>query len=125
MLGRIIEWIEQLFSVQPSKKNKTKKIVKPPILFSELTVVEKTPRNNDVEQGLFYLVYPNRKKKWVLFLCPCGCGYVITLSLKNLHNPHWRLNIGKEGRPTLYPSVWQKTECRSHFWLRDGRIYWC
>ncbi|MDM9644782.1 DUF6527 family protein [Rhizobium sp. S163] len=28
-------------------------------------------------------------------------------------------------RPTLHPSVWRNSGCRSHFWVRRGRIAWC
>jgi len=26
---------------------------------------------------------------------------------------------------TFYPSVWRKTDCRSHFWFTEGRVIWC
>ncbi|WP_425373246.1 DUF6527 family protein, partial [Klebsiella pneumoniae] len=33
--------------------------------------------------------------------------------------------VDGKGRPTLYPSIWRTTGCRSHFWVRIGRIHWC
>ncbi|WP_145650035.1 DUF6527 family protein [Pseudoduganella lurida] len=58
------------------------------------------------------------------FACPCGCFRTIELLLIPDATPHWVLTINKE-RPTLSPSVWLKTGCRSHFWVRDGKIIWC
>jgi hypothetical protein len=59
------------------------------------------------------------------FLCPCGCGESIELALLKEVRPRWDLVINSRGLPTLSPSVWKKTGCRSHFWLRDGVVHWC
>lgn len=125
MLARCIEWLKGLFSSKADRLDKRDVAAKPPVRFSQITIVARSPRNADIQPNTFYLVAPSNKLKWAMFLCPCGCGHVITLSLQRVHNPHWRLDKKTEVRPTLYPSVWQKTPCYSHFWLRDGRIYWC
>lgn len=57
--------------------------------------------------------------------CPCGCGETIELMLLRKAKPRWDLRVDEEQRPTLRPSVWRKAGCRSHFWLRQGRIAWC
>lgn len=57
--------------------------------------------------------------------CPCGCGDVLELMLIPEARPRWRLSIDRKQRPTLSPSVWRDTGCRSHFWLRQGRVVWC
>lgn len=58
------------------------------------------------------------------FCCPCGCGEVIELLLLPDVAPRWDIRIDQRGRPTISPSVWRATGCRSHFWLHDGRIRW-
>lgn len=124
-LHSFIKKVKGVFSAIYGGSIKSIAASKPPITFSEVTVVERTPRNNEVKQDIFYLVDPGNKPKWVMFHCPCGCGHVITLSMQKVHNPHWQLNVGIDGCPTLYPSIWQKTGCYSHFWLIEGRIDWC
>lgn len=57
--------------------------------------------------------------------CPCGCRSTIELLVVPEAKPRWDLAIDKKGRPSLSPSVWRKTGCRSHFWLRAGRVRWC
>ncbi len=57
-------------------------------------------------------------------LCPCGCGGSIQLSLIAGDTPSWRVRRHFNGSVTLHPSVWGKTGCRSHFFLRRGRIVW-
>jgi len=57
-------------------------------------------------------------------LCPCDCGEVIQLSLLPDDSPSWTVNFDRDGLPTLSPSVWRTKGCRSHFFLRNGRIDW-
>lgn len=57
--------------------------------------------------------------------CPCGCGDPIELLIIQEAKPRWDIIVSKDGRPTLSPSVWRKKGCRSHFWLRAGRVEWC
>lgn len=57
--------------------------------------------------------------------CPCGCGSTIELLIVQGVAPRWDLRVDSRGRPTLEPSVFLQTGCRSHFWLRRGRIQWC
>ena len=61
----------------------------------------------------------------VAFRCPCGCGKRLELLLIEEAMPHWSLTVCERGLPTLHPSVWLKTGCRSHFWLRRGKVIWC
>ncbi len=79
----------------------------------------KMPRRNLV------LVRDGGEHWSVGFTCPCGCRRTIELLLVPEANPHWKLLVGPRGRPTLTPSVWLRDGCRSHFWVRNGKIIWC
>ena len=57
--------------------------------------------------------------------CPCGCGQKIELLVIPEAKPRWDLKTDSKGRPSLRPSVWLQQGCRSHFWLRNGRVEWC
>lgn len=57
--------------------------------------------------------------------CPCGCGYVIELLIIAEAKPRWDLKVDARGRPSLTPSIWMQKGCRSHFWIHEGRVYWC
>jgi hypothetical protein len=57
--------------------------------------------------------------------CPCGCGQTIELMLIREVKPRWDLSVDGRGRPSLNPSIWMQTGCRSHFWLKRGRVHWC
>ena len=97
----------------------------PNIHFDSITKVNKTPKNCNIGKNNFIIVVYQQKPLWTLFQCPCGCEKVISLSLQRVHRPHWRVSKNKLGRPTLFPSVWQNKGCCSHFWIKDGKVYWC
>lgn len=108
-----------------SKQATAEKESKPPVYFHDIIFKTVTPHNESIEEVEFIVVIHKKLPLWALFRCPCGCGYTITLSLQKSHRRKWILKSSDEGRPTLSPSVWQTNGCYSHFWLTDGRIYWC
>lgn len=58
-------------------------------------------------------------------LCPCGCGDPIELLVVAEAKPRWDIWSDSDGWPSLTPSVWRQSGCRSHFWIRRGRVSWC
>lgn len=58
------------------------------------------------------------------FKCPCGCDRTIELLLPEDVKPRWTCEIDTLGRPSLHPSVWLNNGCKSHFWLKEGRVVW-
>jgi hypothetical protein len=58
-------------------------------------------------------------------LCPCGCGDTIELMVVPEIKPRWSIKADKGELPTLHPLVWRQNGCRSHFWLRGGKVFWC
>ncbi|MFL5384731.1 MAG: DUF6527 family protein [Longimicrobiaceae bacterium] len=78
-----------------------------------------TPRDRIVyvvgEEGIDY---------YAAMRCPCGCGDILQLSLLPEGRPRWRVYEDRSGIASLSPSVNRTIGCRSHFYLRDGRIEW-
>ena len=60
----------------------------------------------------------------VAMMCPCGCGQLVELPLLREVRPRWSLQVDKKNRPTLHPSVWLHDGCRSHFFVRRGKVEW-
>jgi hypothetical protein len=116
IIKKLLQW---LFGTDSQKRIKI-----PPVRFQTITIVSKTPSNQEVYDKDFILVIFQNKPVWALFRCPCGCQHVISLSLQRIHKPHWTVTKTKDGRPLVYPSIWQIKNCHSHFWIKDGRIYW-
>lgn len=59
------------------------------------------------------------------FRCPCGCGTRLEMMVLPNVRPRWDVTIDDRNRPTLHPSVWLREGCRSHFWIRSGKVIWC
>jgi len=62
---------------------------------------------------------------WLLmFNCPCGCNNPIQLNLLKDASPTWRYRISKTKKISITPSIRRTSGCKSHFYVRNGRIDW-
>lgn len=110
---------------EDTRENIAKESRLPEVLFDDLIIVDRTPSNNLIGTKQFIEVVYNDVPRWAIFKCPCTCGNVISLPLQASHSPRWKVTQSQAGRPTLYPSVWQNKGCMSHFWIEEGRVFWC
>lgn len=78
---------------------------------------------DQLEPLVVYLIGENEHLWHAALLCPCGCGEVIRLNLLTDDEPCWRVQLSRKG-VSFKPSIWRTTGCRSHFFLRSGRILW-
>lgn len=60
----------------------------------------------------------------VAMRCPCGCKQRVELPLIPDAKPRWSLRMERGRHPTLSPSVWLREGCRSHYFVRGGRVRW-
>lgn len=74
-----------------------------------------------LKQGVLVLVIPNERAKSLKFLCPCGCGKIISVNLMPEAGKAWRVAFEPKLGLSLWPSVWLTTGCRSHFILRHNK----
>lgn len=72
-----------------------------------------------------YIVQEDGFAEQAVMICPCGCKRTLHMNLLADERPCWRVTHHDDGTATLYPSVWRKKDCQSHFWFRRGRIEWC
>jgi hypothetical protein len=65
-----------------------------------------------------------KRHKWLVFACPCGCGDTIHVNLMTSRWPYWLHEI-QVGQISLFPSLWRpKGTCGSHFWVVDSAVHW-
>lgn len=77
------------------------------------------------EKNKIYISYEEGEWCYLLMKCPCGCGADIDLSLiKNL-KPRWKVKFHLNGTISLLPSIWRKQKCKSHFFYKKGKVFWC
>lgn len=85
--------------------------------------VEELP--DELDRKSVYLVGENNHLWFAAMLCPCGCGSVLQMGLMAAQRPRWTVVEHNDGTVSLHPSVWRIVGCKSHFWLRRGKINWC
>ncbi|WP_342636246.1 DUF6527 family protein [Pseudomonas sp. OTU750018] len=89
-----------------------------------LVVVEGDSLPHDMPMRSIVLARDGTEDWCVGLRCPCGCGRTIELLVIKEAKPRWDYSIDKDGLPSLMPSIWLKSGCKSHFWLKKGRIHW-
>lgn len=72
-----------------------------------------------------FLVGSRRRRKWLVFDCPCASGHRIMLNLDRRRRPFWVLSDSRKRRITVSPSVAYRGGDRScHYVLSNGRVLW-
>lgn len=77
------------------------------------------------QEKTVYLVGEGKYLWFVAFVCPCGCEELVQLNLLPDARPRWTIARNPDGTVTISPSIWRVSGCRSHFFLRAGRVEWC
>ncbi len=79
-----------------------------------------------LDHSTLYVVTVARCQVYAALTCPRRrCGDTLNLNLLPDDRPVWALTEHPNGTPSLHPSIWRRTACGCHFWLREGRIIWC
>jgi len=99
-------------------------LIKRKIIDYSIILVEDKPNIENMSDKKLFIVGGKGYSKWAYMKCPCGCKEILTLSLMKKHNPSWTIKVDKLNRATLYPSIWKEDGCRSHFWIRKGKLIW-
>lgn len=76
----------------------------------------------DIDRDI-YVVAKGRRRGWAVFNCPCERGHRLVVNLSPNRRPYWGISV-RQGLASLWPSLWLKQDCRSHFWVRRSRVYW-
>lgn len=106
LLRRIWRWLCQLFTRRERRLS--------------TAIVDDIPET--VRDDTVYLVGENGHYWCVILECPCGCRALVQLNLLKSTKPVWTYHFDEAQALSLRPSVWRTEGCRSHFFLRQGRI---
>lgn len=63
------------------------------------------------------------RPRWIVLSCPCGCGEEIPVNLDSRSGPAWRYYMRPKYGMSLFPSVWRRSGCRSHFIIWHDQIW--
>jgi Family of unknown function (DUF6527) len=90
-----------------------------------LTIIESDSLPEQLPRRNLVLAREDGEDWCVGLRCPCGCGERLEMMMLENVTPRWDIALDKQGRVSLLPSVFRRVGCRSHFWVRAGRIVWC
>lgn len=105
---RFLLWLKGIFGFKPLIKT---------------IVCEELP--DRLSSNTLYLVGEPNNYWQAAIICPCGCDDLIQLAIDPTGRPRWRVRFDKNGLASLHPSIQRAVGCRSHFFLRNGKIVWC
>ena len=77
-----------------------------------------------LQQNTVYIEGCSESPDFAAFVCPCGCSEKISLSLMKCSRCSWSISTDIIGRVSISPSVWRTKGCKSHFFLKNGKIKW-
>jgi len=85
--------------------------------------VAEAPLADDLQPNLVFREVRNGHLKWAHLACP-KCDDHIQLPISGAKLT-WSIKIDWLRRPTLRPSIWERSACGAHFFVRRGEIVWC
>ena len=74
--------------------------------------------------GVLYVIGHGEHVWEAALRCPNRCGRTLSMNLLPAEKPCWKLEEHPDGTASLSPSIWRKTDCGCHFFLKSGRIHW-
>lgn len=77
-----------------------------------------------IKNKKLYIIQDGQIADTLIFQCPCGCKERIYLNLLPDAKPRWRYEVSKNKRVTIFPSIWRKKGCGSHFFIRNSNVIW-
>lgn len=79
---------------------------------------------NDLPEKMILIIAEGYQPDSLAFKCPCGCNALIYLNLLTDAKPCWKYRITPKRNISILPSIWRRTGCKSHFFIREGRVKW-
>lgn len=114
MLISLFKWLFRLFACKKSEKTDIDEQYR-------FEYVDDVPSN--IVFKTIYLVGEQGYYWQFVMLCPCGCGSLLHMNLINDYKPFWSYEIFNNVI-SLTPSIDRRVGCKSHFFIKNGKIVW-
>jgi hypothetical protein len=85
-------------------------------------LVSECPSREELHSDMVLVEMRGGYLKWAHLQCP-KCGDHIQLPLAG--SDRWSIKVDLLRRPTFAPSIWERTSCGAHFFVRKGKLLWC
>jgi len=81
--------------------------------------IPESPAVDELRPNMLFLEMRSGFPKWAHLQCP-KCGDHIQLPLAG--SERWSMHVDWLCRPTLAPSIWERSTCGAHFLVRQGEL---
>jgi len=81
--------------------------------------IAESPATDELGSNMLFLEIRSGFPKWGHLQCP-KCGDHIQLPLAG--SERWSVYVDWLCRPTLAPSIWERSTCGAHFFVRQGEL---
>ena len=108
MIKKLLRWWKRLFSREKKYSH---------------AFVDDVPDHPD--NKTIYLITHQEYCWQIVMICPCGCRKLLYMNAIKDHPPYWRFEIHGKYNVSLHPSIHRQVGCKSHFFVRRGKIDWC
>lgn len=113
IVKKFYKWLLNLFGYKKSRSQK-------PFTF---VIVRELPEK--IKDNILYIEGNESLNDfwYALMKCPCGCNEKIMLNLMDDASPYWKVEI-VGSKASIFPSIWRKVDCESHFWFKNNKVIW-
>ncbi|MGO8754722.1 MAG: DUF6527 family protein [Gallionellaceae bacterium] len=94
-----------------------------PKLTLKATVLSRGAASSYLKKPGDAVIVDRQGPRWLILMCPCGCGEEFPINLDSRSGPAWRLYKNQRTGLSLYPSVWRESECKSHYIIWRNKIF--
>jgi len=94
-----------------------------PKLNLKATVLSRGAASSYLKKPGDAVIVDRQGPRWLILMCPCGCGEEFPINLDSRAGPAWRLYKNQRTGLSLYPSVWRESECKSHYIIWRNKIF--
>ena len=94
-----------------------------PKLTFKATVLSRAAASSYLKKTGDAVIVDRHGPRWLILMCPCGCGEEFPINLDSRAGPAWKLYKSQRTGLSLYPSVWRESECKSHYIIWRNKIF--
>lgn len=94
-----------------------------PTLTFKATVLSRGAASSYLKKPGDAVIVDRQGPRWLILMCPCGCGEEFPINLDSRAGPAWKLYKNQRTGFSLYPSVWRESECKSHYIIWRNEIF--
>lgn len=115
-------WFAKAWSSFGSSEPKPIKVTDSKTSDYQIDYAEDVP--DEMKDNTIYIIQDGLNPESLAFKCPCGCYSDIILNLLEDATPRWKFEIISKDSLNIFPSIWQKNGCKSHFFITNSKVRW-